>query len=162
MPAFLNTLSDVIAPYYYFILLFVCVVIFTVGGYYAYKTYYANKYESKNTKFSDTANTGMSDKEAILYFFHVDWCPHCKSAKPEWDGFMESGYNGSEIGDYVLVCKAIDCTNEDDSAVMGYINKYNISSFPTIKLLKDGKVYEFDAKITENSLEQFVTTILNE
>jgi thiol-disulfide isomerase/thioredoxin len=104
----------------------------------------------------------MGDKDAILYFFHVDWCPHCKSALPEWKSFLESGFNGREIGDYKLVCKEIDCTNEDNSEVMTYINKYKISSFPTVKLLKDGEVYDFEAKIKENSLEQFVEAILSE
>jgi thiol-disulfide isomerase/thioredoxin len=162
MSAFLTTLSDSIAPYYYFILAFICIIIFTLCGYYAYNTFYVDKYESKKAKFSDTANANMSDKEAVLYFFHVDWCPHCKTAMPEWQSFLESGYDGREIGDYVLTCKDIDCTNEDDPEVMSYINKYTISGFPTIKLLKDGAVYDFEAKIKENSLEQFVEAILSE
>jgi hypothetical protein len=162
MSAFLTALSDLIAPYYYFIMAFVCLLIFAVGAYYAYDTFYAKKYESKKAKYSDTANANMGDTEAILYFFHVEWCPHCQTALPEWQSFLESGYDGREIGDYVLRCKGVDCTNEDDSEVMTYINKYNISGFPTIKLLKDGTVYDFDAKIKENSLEQFVEAILNE
>ena len=30
------------------------------------------------------------DEEMVtLYFFGVEWCPHCKHAKPEWDAFVE-------------------------------------------------------------------------
>ena len=40
------------------------------------------------------------------------------------------------------------------------MNKYKIEGFPTIKLLKDGQVIEFDAKPTKENLTQFLNTAL--
>ena len=40
------------------------------------------------------------------------------------------------------------------------INKYKIEGYPTIKLLKDGNVIEYDAKPNKATLEQFLNTVL--
>jgi hypothetical protein len=40
------------------------------------------------------------------------------------------------------------------------MNKYNIEGFPTIKLLKDGQIVEFDAKPTRETLNEFLNTVL--
>jgi len=162
MSEFLTAVKEYLVPYYYYIVVSICLVVFIIAGYYAYNKFVVDKHTSRKAKFNDAANSNMSDKEVVLYFFWVDWCPHCKSAKPEWQSFIESGYDGREIGDYVLKCKTVDCTNEDDPKVMEYINQFNISSFPNVKLVKDGTVIDFESKITENTLEQFVTTVLNE
>jgi hypothetical protein len=40
------------------------------------------------------------------------------------------------------------------------MDQYTIEGFPTIKLLKDGQVIDFDAKPTKDSLTQFLNTVL--
>jgi hypothetical protein len=40
------------------------------------------------------------------------------------------------------------------------MNQYNIEGFPTIKLLKDGQIIEYDAKPTKETLVQFLNTVL--
>jgi hypothetical protein len=39
-------------------------------------------------------------------------------------------------------------------------NKYNIEGFPTIKLLKDGQIIEYDAKPAKDTLKEFLNTVL--
>ena len=97
-------------------------------------------------------------KEAIVYMFHVDWCPHCKKAMPEWTAFKNQ-YDGLEINGYVIKCIDIDCTNEK-SDVKSAMNKYKITSFPTVKLIKEEQTIDFDSKITRTSLGTFVDTML--
>ena len=53
----------------------------------------------------------------------------------------------------------INCTNES-AEVEQMMNKYSIEGFPTIKLLKDGQIIEYDAKPTKATLDQFLTTVL--
>ena len=36
------------------------------------------------------------------------------------------------------------------------ISKFGIETYPTVKLYKDNEFYEFDAKITQKNLEEFV------
>ena len=40
------------------------------------------------------------------------------------------------------------------------MNKYKIEGYPTIKLLKDSQVVEYDAKPTKSTMEQFLHTVL--
>jgi hypothetical protein len=39
------------------------------------------------------------------------------------------------------------------------ISQFNITTYPTIKMVKDGNTYEFDAKINEENLNEFVKAI---
>jgi hypothetical protein len=40
------------------------------------------------------------------------------------------------------------------------MDQYKIEGYPTIKLLKDGQVIEYDAKPSKDTLEQFLKTVL--
>ena len=142
-------------PYYYYIVGLLIFIIFIVVGTLAYKNITGNQ---KN-KMSDVANANRRNREAIVYFFHVDWCPHCKKALPEWNNFS-SKYNNKEINGYLIKCKDMDCTNES-SDITDFINRYSIDSYPTIKLIKDNTTIDFDSNITASSLEKFVNTMLN-
>jgi hypothetical protein len=79
---------------------------------------------------------------------------------PEWEKFIEK-YDSKEINGYKVKCVDIDCTKES-SDVTSAIQKYNIESYPTIKMLRGKEVIEFDSKITDNTLGKFVETMLNQ
>jgi len=155
MANLIEVISKMIRPYYYHILGFVIFVIFATVAVYAYN----NAQAQQNNKFKDVANANRRNKDAIVYFFHVDWCPHCKKALPEWKNFS-SKYNGKEINGYRVKCVDKDCTNET-SDIIELINKYKIDSYPTIKLIKDNTTIDFESKITDSTLEQFVNTMLH-
>ena len=104
---------------------------------------------------SSDSNNG---KSAELLLFYVDWCPHCKTAKPAWDE-IKTQYENKTINGYKVIFTEINCT-EETAEVEQMMNKYNIEGFPTIKLLKDGQVVEYDAKPTKDTLNQFLNTVL--
>ena len=52
-----------------------------------------------------------------------------------------------------------DYKNET-TEVSQMIDKYKIEGYPTIKLIKDDQVIEFDAKPTKDTLTQFLNTAL--
>jgi len=105
-------------------------------------------------------NTASSknSKDAEIMFFYVDWCPHCKTAKPAWND-VKSEYENKTINGYKVIFTEINCT-EETAEVESLMNKYSIEGFPTIKLLKDGQVVEYDAKPTKETLTQFLNTVL--
>jgi thiol-disulfide isomerase/thioredoxin len=158
MAPFLEVIKKIISPYSTYILIIVILVIFLLAATFIYNKYYVKKMEQKDNKFADVANANKRNNEVIIYFFNVDWCPHCKTAKPEWEKFAKL-YDGKEKGQYVIKCLDYNCTDEN-ADVTKVINKYNIESYPTVKMLKDGQVIEFDSKITEYTLEQFVNTMI--
>ena len=76
--------------------------------------------------------------------------PHCKKALPEWNGFSQANH-GKDLYGYRVNCVDINCTNEDDSKVVEYINKFNIDSYPTVKMIKDGKTIAYtSAELFQN------------
>lgn len=155
MAGLIEVITKYIRPYYYYIMVVVVFIIFLTIGVYAYNGIQS---QQKN-KFSDVANTNRRNRDAIVYFFHVDWCPHCKKALPEWKNFV-SKYDNKEINGYRIKCVEKDCTKET-SDITELINRYNIDSYPTIKLIKDSTTIDFESKITASSLEKFVNTMLN-
>ena len=120
---------------------------------YIYKNYINKTTYSPNRE-------GMTDtnNQATLMLFYVDWCPHCKTAKPEWDN-LKTEYEGKTINGYTMNFVEYNCTNETQETEE-LMNKYKIEGYPTIKLLKDNQVIEYDAKPTKSTMSQFLTTVL--
>lgn len=126
----------------------------------SYMTY--NQYVSNKTTFTanrENATTNQnSNKTASLMLFYVDWCPHCKTAKPEWES-LKSEYEGKSINGYNLSFLEYNCT-EETAEISNLMDKYSIEGYPTIKLVKDNQVIEYDAKPTKSTMEQFLNTVL--
>jgi len=160
MSSLVNAIVNRIKPYFKYVLLFVILVIFMYAGYYGYKKWGAPKVDSN--KFRDVANADRRSSGVDVYFFHVDWCPHCKKAEPEWKKFADE-YDGKTVNGNKISCHSIDCTDDgkNDPTIAEIIQKNNIQSYPTLKLAKDnGEIIEFDSKITKDSLETFVNSVL--
>lgn len=103
-------------------------------------------------------NNSASKNTAELLFFFADWCPHCKSAKPIWND-LKAEYENKTINGYKIVFTEIDCS-EESAEVEKLMNQYSIEGYPTIKLLKDGQIIEYDAKPSKEILVKFLNTAL--
>ena len=101
----------------------------------------------------------MTNNSAAFMLWQTAWCPHCRSMKPAWEEIKEK-YDGKNINGTKLEFIEIDCTTETDETSAS-MNKYNVEGFPTIKLVKlDGTVVDFEAKPTNDSLDQFINSVL--
>jgi thiol-disulfide isomerase/thioredoxin len=154
MPRIEDFIFTRLKPYKFYITTVVIVLIFLIVSIFAYKNFY-DYFSSANTMGSDVANTGIANPVAKLMLFHVDWCPHCVKAMPEWQSFC-SEYNGKIVNGYLVQCLDNNCTENENVDTKVLMDDYSISSFPTVVLIKENKRYDFDAKITRYSLEQFV------
>lgn len=139
--------------YYIMIVLFTIVLI--VIGYYMF-TQHSKKDSNEYVANRQYANNKDDMKSAELILFYVDWCPHCKTAKPEWEKVKEA-YQGRQINGYTIIITEHNCTDES-AQNEALLNKFKIEGYPTIKLLKDNQVIEFDAKPTQQNLEEFLNT----
>jgi glutaredoxin len=137
---------------------FLLIVLLVIAGYYVYKKNYSKVMNQKGTGNIPNANTGS---QVQILLFTVDWCPHCKKARTPWEDF-KTGYHNKRIGDYTVTCVEYNVTegnaNYDNAKAMQ--DKYEVDSYPTVKMLKGGQVIDFDAKITTYSLEKFVENML--
>ena len=130
-------------------------LVILIGGIVFYFFYYAKK---KSPVFSSASSANSSNQQAELMLFYVDWCPHCKTAKPIWEDF-KSEYQSKTINGYHILFTEVNCTNET-AEIEKLITKYNIEGYPTIKLIKDGQIIDFDAKPTKETLVEFLNTAL--
>ena len=120
---------------------------------------FVNKNGSYSPNREKTHNdSGGNGKTAELMLFSANWCPHCKTAKPVWTE-LSSDYEDKMINGYRIIFTNVDCS-EETGEVERLMDKYKVEGFPTIKLIKDGQVYDFDAKPTRAALEQFLTSYL--
>lgn len=138
-------------------MIIVAVLLFGVLGYYIYSNYVSNK-TLYNADRDNIDPNQQSNKTANLMLFYVDWCPHCKTAKPEWEN-LKSEYEGKIINGYTVVFTEHNCTTESPETEE-LMNKYKIEGYPTVKLLKDNQIVEYDAKPTKSTMEQFLHTVL--
>jgi thiol-disulfide isomerase/thioredoxin len=174
--------NSILKPYYRYMIIIASILFFVLLSKYAYETYFAKKNKYKQS--SDIANSNNIQPIMGVYFFHVGWCPHCVKAQPEWDTFR-SQYNNTVVRGYLIKCYDIDCTKDNGETVItldntekdsndkyvttgiantpvkiaDLIKKYNIDSYPTVKLTKDDLVVTFEAKITKDTLIQFINSV---
>ena len=89
--------------------------------------------------------------EGDLILFYVTWCPHSQKALKDWDLFKKS-YSNPE---YSISFSEIDCDAQSKLA-----EKYKITEYPTIILVKNSLNYEYDANIQTDALNLFINTVM--
>jgi thiol-disulfide isomerase/thioredoxin len=142
------------------IITIIVVVVIAAGLYYLYQ--HAQKVEEEK-QMKNIANANPNGYTLSILMFHVDWCPHCKKALPEWRAFCDE-YDGKQVGGYMVECKDLDCTDNKDPAMKSLTDKYIVKQFPTIKAVLAGKdgvetTVDYDAKVNKKNLEQFVISV---
>lgn len=134
-------------------------ILFSVIAVLIYYYYISPSIKPKYVANSEIAPKGSSgDKNADLLFFYADWCPHCKAAKPIWND-LKAEYENKTVNGYTITFTDINCS-EETAEVEKLMNQYNVEGYPTIKLLKDGQVIEYDAKPSKDTLVKFLNTTL--
>jgi thiol-disulfide isomerase/thioredoxin len=132
-------------------------ILLVISAYFIYKQFINSKTSFRPNRENIPKDIN-SNKTATLMLFYVDWCPHCKTAKPEWDS-LKTEYDNKIINGYNLSLMEYNCTNESEE-VSQLMDKYSIEGYPTIKLVKDNQIIEYDAKPTKSTMEQFLNTVL--
>lgn len=111
---------------------------------YALVHYYSRGRRRESMETIEASNVGGGGGDAELMFFYVDWCPHCKTAKPNWDKLKTQEQGRTRRGTQVTFTE-INCTKETDD-VTRLMNQYKVEGYPTIKLRKDGQTFDYEAK----------------
>jgi thiol-disulfide isomerase/thioredoxin len=89
----------------------------------------------------------FGNNSASYTMYYANWCPHCTTAKPEFDKLGAT----MTIGGTPVVIQAIE-EQQISPAV-----KDKIKGFPTIQLVKpDGSVLEFSGERTADGFQQFL------
>ena len=138
--------------------IFLVVILLIWGGLFIYNRSKHIVFETPEK--NNVPNANYLPKEMRFNYFFADWCPHCRKAKVPWELFVNN-YDNKVVDGYRIICKEYDCSDPNPSPeITTKMGIYDVSGYPTIKVDKDGKIVDFDAKITEHSLSQFVKTMI--
>ena len=128
-----------------------CLIIVSI---YVYKKNISAKTKDTYVSNKEFVPNDGSSQSATLYYFYTTWCPHCKKTMPIWDELVTE-LNDEELKGVKLTLIKVDCDKEQSLA-----ESFNVQGYPTIKLLKDGQIIEYDAKPSKVNLIEFVNTSL--
>jgi thiol-disulfide isomerase/thioredoxin len=140
------------------IMYIVAAILFILISVFVYYQYVKPSLNPTYTANREKQHGDGATNEAELMFFYTDWCPHCKTAKPDW-AEVKAEYENKTINGYHIIFTEVNCTTESDE-VEKLMNKYKIEGYPTIKLLKDGQIIEYDAKPSKDTIIQFLNSVL--
>ena len=120
-------------------------------GYYIYNTYNL----SDPTKFiaNNEYRPDSAVKEGTLILFYVSWCPHSKKTMDQWN-IKKQDYKNDL---YSIKFTEIDCDKYAQIA-----DKYKITEFPTIILIKNDKKYIYDAEFDNTTFDIFINSVMKE
>ncbi len=142
------------------LLLTVGILVF-VGTTIAFYYYYVVPWTKSKYLVGDNEDGGKGGshrgrpKTVEVLFFHADWCPHCQKASPVWAEVRQT-FDGQTVRGRRLVFVDVDCTDENNAEADRLMKQYHVEGFPTVKMVIDDSVVDFEANITKASLTQFV------
>jgi len=93
-------------------------------------------------------NFNTDDTKPTVYMFSVDWCPHCKAAKPEFEA-CKQGPKSSAAN-----FKLINCEDDKNKAL---ISGFNIEGYPTFALVNGTDTTYYDGERSKEGIEEWLT-----
>ena len=143
-----------------FILIICLSAIFLGLALYIYIYYISPKLNPDFVPNLEFVKKDESVKQATLYLFYVNWCPHSKKVLPLWEN-LKKRYDGKNVNGITVNLVGIN-GEEDEEAVADFEGTYKVKvdGYPTIFLVKGDQVIEYDATPTETTLIEFLNSAL--
>lgn len=142
-----------------FLVILVIAGIFIAAAVYTYRNVLKPRMDNAfvpNSEFQQETGTNVANESADLYYFYTEWCPHCKKATPVMNKLKEYLQSNNNLVNGIGV-NMIEVNCETDTATA---EKFGVEGYPTIKLVHQRKVIEYDAKPDLDILQQFLETSL--
>jgi len=102
----------------------------------------------------NTSERFSNDSEpVVLYLFYVDWCPHCKTAKPQV-AELEKQLNNKPVNGKNVVVKQVNCEGTDEERALAKEN--DVKAYPTIVLKNGDNTIEYEQAVSVENLNAFL------
>jgi len=157
-------------------LIVVLIAIFLGIAYYIYKNYIEPSLKPtyiSNNEFQTDESVArldeqvkqLGEKHATFYLFYTDWCPYSKKVMPIWDKIQSKFDSKIKDTDYVIDYVKINGESQAkdleqfQTDYLADAQKNKIDGYPSIYMVKDDQVVEFEAQPTEETLTEFINTM---
>ena len=107
----------------------------------------------KEMNLEQFVNLTNNDNEVLIVLFYTDWCGYCKKFKPEWQKAVDR-YNGKTTNGKTVKFEMVNCDEEEELA-----KEYDIQGFPTVKILTNGSVEDFEGDRSLSGIANFIKTL---
>ncbi|XP_022621967.1 protein disulfide-isomerase A4 [Seriola dumerili] len=87
--------------------------------------------------------TFMEGKDTVLVEFYAPWCGHCKQFAPEYEKIAQT----LKENDPPIPVAKVDATVASELA-----SRFEVSGYPTIKILKNGEAVDYDGERTPKAI----------
>ncbi|XP_051909952.1 protein disulfide-isomerase A4 isoform X2 [Hippocampus zosterae] len=88
-------------------------------------------------------DTFMEGKDTVLIEFYAPWCGHCKQFAPEYEKIAQT----LKENDPPIPVAKVDATEAKDLG-----SRFEVSGYPTIKILKRGQPVDYDGDRTQKAI----------
>ncbi|XP_012718657.2 protein disulfide-isomerase A4 [Fundulus heteroclitus] len=88
-------------------------------------------------------DTFMEGKDTVLVEFYAPWCGHCKQFAPEYEKIAQA----LKENDPPIPVAKVDATQATEVA-----GRFDVSGYPTIKILKNREPVDYDGERTEKAI----------
>lgn len=97
-----------------------------------------------------------SEREpAVLYLFFVDWCPHCKTAKPQVAQLKKQlATKNNKVKGRNVDVRLVNCEGTEEEKELAKNN--NVKAYPSVILEKDGEKIEYQQGVSVDGLNNFL------
>tara|TARA_B100000575_G_C23143146_1_gene665917 strand:- start:2925 stop:3377 length:453 start_codon:yes stop_codon:yes gene_type:complete len=105
-------------------------------------------------KFRNMGLTGsevetFQNNDMVFRMFYVNWCGHCKAAKPEFKKLLnKSPYKGK------IKIEMIDSEENEENAKLA--EESGVEGYPTIILMKNGEPVPYNGDRTYSAFVEFL------
>lgn len=117
----------------------VIVVAVALIGYWLWKNYLAKLVKSREG-FQRAASHGGASGAVVCTLYYTEWCPHCKTVKPDW-AKLQQDLHGKSINGKHIVVEMVDCDKDKAKAEAA-----GVQGFPTIKFTVNGQSMDYSGE----------------
>jgi len=123
--------------------------VLALAAWWLWKNYFAHGMGME--RFAESGAKSIGTLTCTMYY--VNWCPHCKDAKPEWEKLVQAFHGKTINGKKILITK-VDCEKFPEVA-----KQQNVTGYPTFKFDLDGRQLNFQGERSFDSFKKYIENV---
>jgi len=128
----------------------VVLAVLALGGWWLWKNYLSKRVGGVE-RFAESGPGSVGTLTCTMYY--TDWCPHCKTAKPEWAKLTQA-LHGKTLGGKKVLITSVNCEKFPEIA-----KQQNVTGYPSFKFDLDGKALTFNGERKFDAFKKYIESV---